>query len=899
MGWSRFFRRRRWDDERARELEDYLAHEIDDNLARGMTLTAARRAAHRTLGNPTRIREQIYDMNTMRIVDSFWQDLRFGARLLRKHRTFSIVVILTLALGTGANAAAFQLVNALRLRALPVDRPHELISLSIETHDKGRTGRFLSRRPFFSEPLWRAIAAEREAFSRVFAWGVATWNGASDGEYRPLQGLFVSGSFFESLGVTPHLGRLIGEADDHTGCGAPGAVLSHAYWQSHVGGSDRVLGQPILLDGRTLAVIGVTQPGFFGAEVGRTFDVAVPLCAEPMFRGEMSGIGKGDTWFLDIMARLKPGWTEERARAQLEANSPRIFAATVPATYRPDTAKDYQAFTLAVRSAPTGVSNLRRDYETQLWALLGATGLVVLITCANLANLMLARATAREREIAVRLAIGASRGRIVRQMLSESLLIAALGAAAGAVLAQWLSDAFVRAITTENVRLFLDLSPDWRLVAFVGGLTALACLLFGLSPALKATHASPSQMMQAGGRSSTDSHERFTLRRVLVVVQVALSIVLVVGAVLLGRSLRNLQTLDAGFRQDGVVAVDVDLRRSTVSENLHARLLLYKAIADAARSVPGVLHAAESLIVPMSGSGWNQNLYVDGEKKEGNVTLNLVGPDFFRTMETPLLAGRTFTPEDRAGTPEVAIVNELFAIKYFGHPAPIGRTFQLDVQPGAPQPPYRIVGVVKNTKYTELREDFLPIGYFPVAQAPELELYMSLVVRTDLPLAALAPAMTRTIREVAPGSTVDYEAISTYIRDSLVTERFMSSLSGFLGLLAMLIATVGLYGVMSYMVSRRRVEIGVRVALGAEPRRVVRLILGESGVLLAIGAVLGVGLAIVAARAAANLLFGLQPWDPASVAGSVALLGVVSFIAAWIPARRASRVAPTIALRAD
>ena len=899
MGWSRFFRRRQWDEERARELEDYLAHEIDDNLARGMTADEARRAAHRTLGNPTRIREQIYDMNTLRIVDQFCQDLRYGARLLLKHRTFAVVAILTLALGTGANAAAFQLVNALRLRALPVERPHELVSLTIDTHEKGRTGRFLSRRPFFSEPLWRAIDAHLDGFSPLLAWGVTSWNTASDGEYRPVQGIYVSGSFFDALGVRPHVGRLIGAEDDRAGCSAPGVVLSHAHWQAEYGGTDRILAQGIPLEGRMFDVIGVAQAGFFGPEVGRSFDVAVPLCAEPVFRGEMSGIGRRHTWFLDIMARLKPGWTLERASAQLRAVSPRVFAETVPPSYQPQTARDYEAFTLTAVPARTGVSNLRTAYETQLWALLGATGLVVLITCANLANLMLARATAREREIGVRMAIGASRGRIVRQMLSESLLIALLGAAAGAVLAQQLSRAIVGFLTTENARLFLDLTPDWRVFGFVALVAVAACLAFGLSPALKATHARPSQVMQSGGRLSTDSHERFALRRVLVVVQVALSIVLVVGAVLLGRSLRNLLTLDPGFRPAGLVAVDVDLRRAAVSDDTSTRVRLYGELADAVRRVPGVAHAAEAFIVPLSGSGWNQNPYVDGERKDGNVNLNRVGPDFFETMETTLLAGRTFTSEDRAGALEVAIINELFATKYFGHAAPIGRTFQLDVAPGEPQPHYRIIGVVANTKYTELREEDQPIGYFPMAQSPEGPLFMSFVVRTDLPATAIVPAMTRAIRHVAPGSTVDHVPIRTYIRDSLVTERLMSSLSGFLAVLAMLIATIGLYGVLSYMVSRRRVEIGVRVALGADPRRVVRMVLGESGVLLAIGAVLGVALAVVAARAAASLLFGLQPWDPVSVAGSVGLLGAVSFVAAWIPARRASRVAPTIALRAD
>ncbi|HVJ27056.1 MAG TPA: ABC transporter permease, partial [Vicinamibacterales bacterium] len=528
MSWSRFFRRSRWDDERARELEAHLAHEIDDNIARGMTPQAAAMAAHRRLGNATQIREEIYHMNTLGFVETIWQDLRYGFRLLRKNPTFAVVAILTLALGTGANAAIFQLVNSVRMRALPVERPQELASIAVNTNDKGRTGQFMSRRPMFTEPLWQAIRAEQQGFSQLFAWGITTWNVATDGEYLPARGLYVTGDFFQTLGVNAQLGRVLGHADDQKGCGAPGAVLSHGLWQSRYGGNRNVIGQSISLDNRPFTIVGVTPPAFFGVEVGRAFDVILPLCAEPLIRAQ-SAIGRRDAWFLDIMGRLKPGWTAERAQAQLEAISPGIFQATLPARYNPETAKNYLEFKLTATSATTGVSGVRRTYETQLWILLGATGLVLLITCANLANLMLARATAREREIAVRLAIGASRRRIVRQMLSESLLIAGFGALGGIFLAQWISRSLVLFLSTTNNMLFVDLSPDWRVYAFVTAVAMVACLLFGLSPALKATGTSPTQTMQAGGRSSTDSHERFALRRGLVVVQVALSMVLIVG----------------------------------------------------------------------------------------------------------------------------------------------------------------------------------------------------------------------------------------------------------------------------------------------------------------------------------------------------------------------------------
>ena len=897
MGWSRFIRRSYWDSERAKELRDYLAHEIDDNIARGMTPEDAAFAAHRKLGNVAQIREDIYQMNTLRFVETIWQDLRYGFRLIVRNPTFAAVAILTLALGTGANAAIFQLVNAVRLRTLPIEKPAELVSIGINTSDRGRTGRFMSRRPFFSEPLWQAIRAEQQGFSAVFAWGITSWNIATDGEYRAADGLYVSGNFFQALGVGAQVGRLFSDGDDQKGCGAPGAVLTDGFWRSRYGGNPAVIGQSIMLDGQAFPIVGVTPPGFFGVEVGRSFDVAIPLCAELLIRGAHSGIGKADIWFLDIMGRLKPGWTAERAQAQLVAISPAIFRATVPARYNVETAKTYTSFTFTATSAPTGVSGLRTAYQRQLWILLGATGLVLLITCANLANLMLARATAREREIAVRLAIGASRRRIIRQMFSESLLLGGFGALGGALLAQWLSQALVTFLSTDSRRLFVDLNPDWRVFLFIAGIAVTACLLFGLTPALKATGTNPGKTMQAGGRSSSDTHERFALRRALVVVQVALSLVLVVGALLFGRSLRNLTTLDPGFRQDGILAVNVDVRRAGVQQEAWAQR--FAEVVERVRAVPGVLSAAEAAIVPMSGSGWNNMIVIGGAKKEGIVNFNRVGVDYFRTMETPVLSGRIFGPEDRRGATETAIVNESFANRYFAGRNPIGESFQIEATPGQPQPLYQIVGLVKDTKYTDLREDFAPIAYLAAAQESEYGPFLDLVLRSDIPPASLQPALTRAVLEVVPNSTVAYETVRTYVRDSLVTERLMAALSGFFGILAMLIATIGLYGVMSYMVSRRKVEIGIRMALGADPRKVVRMVIGESGVLLLLGVLIGSGLAVLSSRWATSLLFNLRPWDPASLAAAVAVLVGVSLLAAWIPARRASRLTPTIALRED
>jgi predicted permease len=813
-----------------------------------------------------------------------------------KNRTFALVAILTLALGTGANAAIFQLVNAVRLRTLPVEKPQELVAIGIDYQGKGRTGRGYGGRSIYTEPIYRELGRQQQAFSGIIAWGADSWDLASEGELQPARGYYVSGNYFETLGVQPHVGRLFIASDDQTGCGTPAAVLSYAFWQSRFGGNRGVVGQALSLDRHSFTIVGVAPPQFFGTEVGRSFDVVIPLCAEPLIRGPQgTGIGQQHVWWLDVMGRLKPGWTIDRAAAHLDAISAGVFKSTVASRWTAETVKEFLAFRFTADSAATGVSNLRRDYATPIWVLLGATGVVLLITCANLANLMLARATVRDREIAVRLAIGASRGRVVRQLLSESLLIALLGAAAGMLLSRWLSQALVTFVTTNSNRLFVDLTPDWRLFAFITGLAVLACLLFGLSPAIKATRTDPAKTMHAGGRWSSDGHEAFGLRRGLVVVQVALSLVLIVGALLFTRSLQNLANVEIGFRPDGLLRAGVDVRGTGVKQG--ALVATFDRIVERVQAVPGVVHAANALIIPLTGPGWNQRIVVNGVLQQGLVLFNQVGPTFFETLETPLVLGRAFDARDRVGSPLTAIVNETFARKYFAGQSPIGRTFAFEPAPGITQHQFEIVGMVKDTKYMDLREDAEPIGYFPLAQEPQPEPGIEIVVRSDVALAPLTSSVTRAIVETAPGASVVYRPLRTYLSDALVTERLMASLSSFFGLLAILIATVGLYGVVSYMVTRRQAEIGIRVALGADPRAVVTMVLAESGWLLVIGGAIGVILAVVASKSATSLLFGVKPWDPLSLAIAIGSLASVTLIAAWIPARRASRTAPTTALR--
>ena len=897
MSWRRFFRRAQWDAERARELESYLAEEIADNVARGMSPDAARTAAHRKLGNPTRIREEIYTMNSLGFVETLWQDLRYGMRLLRRNPTFAIVAILTLALGTGANTAIFQLVNAVRLRTLPVERPDELVEVLIVKSPNGRTGMFMGSRPTLSNPLWERIRDEQRVFSTMVAWGRTSWNLAAGGEVRPAEGLFVNGDFFSGLGIAPAIGRLTAATDDVKGCAAPGAVISHAFWQREYGGDTSVLGRSILLDGHSFSIVGVAPASFHGVEVGRTFDVAMPICSDPIFRGPRTVLARSDAWFIAAFGRLKPGVTVEQANAQLAAISPSIFPAIVSPRYDAATAKDFAAFVLGARPAATGVSGLRNSYQNPLNILLGVTALVLLIACANLANLMLARATTREREIAVRLAIGASRARIVRQMLSESLLIAFMGALAGLLAARWFSAFLIRFLDTDGSRTFVDLTLDVPVFVFTAAVAFTACLIFGLAPAVRATRTSVANTMKAGSRGQTDSRERFGLRRALVVVQVALSLVLVFGALLFVRTLRNLTQMDPGFRQAGVVLANLDYRKAGVAPDTIPAL--DRQVMERLRALPGVDAVAQVFTVPVSGNFWNDTVIIGGAPQPGSVNFNRVGPGFFQVMQTPLVTGRDFAPHDTRQSPHVAIVSESFAKKFFPGRSAIGQSFQVEGPVGDARPFIEIVGIARDTKYGDLREAFEPLIYLAMAQTDDVDPSPSFALHAASAPAGVTAAVTRTIGELNPAIAVQYLVLDRQVRTSLLRERLMATLSSVFGGLAVLIATVGLYGVMAYTVARRRVEIGIRMALGADRHNVVRMIVKDAGLLLAAGVAIGASLALYAARSAGTLLYGLEPRDPATLAIAVAVLGSVSILASWIPARRASRLEPTAALRED
>ena len=824
--------------------------------------------------------------------DAMIQDLRFGVRMLLKHKGFTLVAILSLALGIGANTAIFQLLDAVRLRTLPVKAPQELVEVRIADMKGARGG--IWREPSVTFPIWEQIRDRQQAFSGIFAWGTDHANLAPGGEVRPARMLYVSGDFFNTLGVNATRGRVFNSADDQRGCASPGVIVSHQFWQREYGGEANVVGRSLMLADHSFEIVGVTPPNFFGMEVGKSFDLAMPICAASIVRGN-TRMFSGIMWWLTVNGRLKPGWRLDQATAHTQTISADLFQAALPPDYPQPSVNAYLQTKLVALPAGAGISELREKYEQSLWLLLAIAGLVLLIACANLANLLLARASAREREIAVRQALGASRGRLIRQLLVESLLLALIGAALGAALAQALSRTMVAFLSTSADPVFLDLAPDWRVLGFTAGLAVVTCVLFGLTPAIRVTRKKAGAMIKAAGRGMTAGRERFTLRRTLAVAQVALSLVLVTGALLFSRSLGKILTLEIGFRHEDVLTATATFRKLNLPpERIHG---FRDELLERVRTIPGVESAAISNVTPLRGWGGG-TAWMDstGARQTAPTSLSRVGPDYFRTLEIPLLAGRDFDTRDRQDTPLVAIVNQAFARKFASGANPVGQRLWIAASPGSPDTPYEIVGLVGDTKYEDLREQFQPIVYYAEAQddsGPGAQL----LIRSRLPQRETIASVKRVLDEINPAITVSFEGLTPIIESTILRERLMATLSGFFGLLALLLASIGLYGILSYGVASRTTELGIRMALGAQRGDVFWLILREALWLVLIGMAVGLPLIFAVTRLAATLLFDLSPTDPVSLIAAALLLFGVAMLAGYLPSRRATRVDPIVALR--
>lgn len=819
------------------------------------------------------------------------KDLRYAARQFRLSPGFALVAILSLALGIGANTAIFQLLDAVRLRSLPVRDPHQLAEVKVE--HEGRSGTSYSFTNELSYPQWEAIRGAQQGFASLAAWGSTYFNINPRGEARYVHGMWVSGNFFEVLGVRAAVGRLLTAEDDQPGCGSPGAVLGYEFWQSEYGGEASVLQKSVMVQGHPLPIIGVTQPDFFGPAVGRRFEIAVPLCAEALIDPPPHNLHESTFWFLDTIGRLKPGWTVERASAQIAAAGPAILQSTLPTTYDAVDRENYLKFRFQVVSAATGESPLRRRYQSPLVLLLGISGLVLLIACVNIANLLMTRADVRQREMAIRLALGAGRARLLRQLLTEALLLAVAGALSGALLAQALSRFLVSLLSTQDDQVFLNLQPDGLVLGFTAALAILTCVLFGLLPALQASRTAPAAAMRAGGRGTTSGRSQFAVRRGLMVAQAAVSLVLLAAALLFVRTLKNLNQVNPGFDPSHVVVVDLT---SNVSEA--QRAAYQQQLVARVRTIPGVLEASTADVVPISGNGWNGDISIPGTATQRRISdLNAVGPGYFATLGIPVLTGRDFNDTDTATSQSVAVVNATFSRNFFGAANPIGRTFQLLHGPSNDALQYQVVGLVGDTKYLNLREEPPPIAYFAMQQPHEHDSDISLLLRSQGRPSDIIPSVRGALSQFDPNSVLQFTIFEKHISETLLRERLMATLAGFFGGLAVLLAVIGLYGVISYMVVRRRNEIGVHMALGATPGRILKMVVGEAGVLLAIGVAIGLALSLVAAPAARALLFGLQPTDPLTLAVAAFGLAVVAVLASIFPARRAAALDPMVALR--
>jgi putative ABC transport system permease protein len=817
--------------------------------------------------------------------------LRDALRALKSAPIVSAVAILSLALGIGANTAMFSIIDSLLLRSLPVQEPHRLAMVG--QLPRGRTS--------WTNPIWEAIRDRSQSFDGALAWSSTRFNLSQSGQTEFVDGVWTSGGYFDVLGVRPILGRMLNTSDDTRSGGPDGAVavISYTFWQRRFGGAADVIGRPLTVERIPFTIVGVAPPGFFGVEVGRTFDMAIPLGTEPLIRGKESSLDRRSYWWLNIIVRLRRGQSIEEAQTALRGVQVQIRDATMPQDWREDDKQSYLKEPLMLDSAATGNSGLRTRYQQPLTTIMVVVGLVLLIACANIANLLLARATARRHELSVRLALGASRFRLARQLLAESLVLSGIGAALGLVFAHWFSRLLVRQLSTATNNVHLEMAIDWRILGFTAAVAIVTAVLFGTVPALRATRVEPLDAIKQQGRGLA-GQGRFALGNLLVVVQVALSLILVVAAVLFVRTFASLANLNLGFDSEQVLVASVNIQPLQLEPD--ARFDLFERLRQAAISTPGVRSAALSVVTPVSGSTWNYRLeLLDGkpiELTDRSVFVNLISPEWFKTYGTRLIAGRDFNDGDKRGTPDVAIVNEAFARKFTGGLNPIGRRVREPARPSSPNPERLIVGYVADAVYRSLREPVPPTMYLPFPQTPNAPSSTSISVRAaagspSLLTRGLASSLTGVNRGVA----ITFRPISDNISAALTQERLVAMLSGFFGGLALLLAGLGLYGVTSYAVSRRRTEIGIRMALGAAPRGVVGMVLGRVGLLVAVGIVLGVGVSLWAARFVSALLFGLEPRDWGTLLVSALILGAIGALAGWIPAVRASRIDPATVLR--
>jgi predicted permease len=812
--------------------------------------------------------------------------------MLLKNPGFTLVVVFTLALGLGANAAIFSLMDRVLLQTLPVANPEQLAVLSSFDSD-GETEIDQS----FSYPMYRDLRDRNDVFSGVIVRGSTQMNVSHGEQTERVRGELVSGNFFEVLGVRPWAGRLFTQDDDRAPGAHPVAVLSYSYWESRFGKDQDLIGKTILINEHPLTVIGVTPPGFYGVNLSNSPDVRVPMMMTPVFNPlPPTRLQSWRHQWLTIMARRKADVSQEQAQASLNVLYRQLREAEaqqLPPDLSAADRAEFLAQRIAVIPGDQGFRHLQAELKTSLWVLFGATCAVLLILCANLANLMMARATVRAQETAVRLALGAGRLRLLRQWLVEGMVLAIFGGAVGVVIALWIKSGLM-AFIPADFRVNLSGPFDWRLYLFIFGVAILLGVAFSLAPAIQAARQVFAPGLRLESRSFTSAGRLLSLRSALILVQVALSLPLLFTAALLLKTLQNLRAVDTGFGKENVLLASVNPALNGYAPERSANF--FNELLARTRALPGVKHASLASDSPISG-GWDSNTISvegytprQGERMSGDVTT--ISTDYFKTLAIPLVAGRDFSEEDREGSPKVAIVNEKLAKHFFGTTDPIGKKIGLGKAPDI-----TIVGVIKDAQYVTLRSAIRRHFYLPVTQEKVLT-NLTLQVKAESDPQVVAGAVRGELKALDPHLPLyNVKTLATEIDESLVQERLVTWLSSAFGLLATLLTALGLYGVLTFSVARRTREIGIRVALGAQRRDVFKLIMIRGVVLVGIGALVGVGAAIALSRVLESLLFGVKPNNVATlVIVSVGLIAI-ALVACWIPARRATRVDPLVALR--
>jgi putative ABC transport system permease protein len=888
------FRRDTVESEADAELRFHFEQQVEKHLKSGLSREEAVRRARIQFGGHEQIKEEIREARGVNLIETLFQDIRYGLRILGRTPVISCVAVLSLALGIGANTAIFSLIDTVMLRLLPVQKPEELLQVGIRNPRSPKD----EPNPTFTNPLWEELRNRQDVFSGIFSWSLTQFDLAQGGTVHDVNGLFASGEYFSTLGVRPAAGRLITGTDDKRGC--PGvAVLSYGFWQDHYGGTQEAIGSSLSLDNHIFNVIGVSAPGFFGLEVGNKFDVAIPVCAAEIFDGPKSRLDRRSWWWLSVAGRSKPGVSLDQVKAGLGVVSPQVFAAALPQDWEPKYQENFLKRSFAGVPAATGTSRVRRQFTEPLNILMGVVGLVLLIACANIASLMLARASARHREIAVRKALGASRARLIRQLLTECVLLSTAGALLGIFFARWGSSLLVRYISTGNNKVFLDLSFDWRVLSFTAGVAVLTGLLFGVLPAFRSTRVSLTSAMKGSQAVDGESRTKFRPGKWIVASQVALSLVLLLASGLFLRSLVKLVTLDAGFDRNNVLLVHANLHTAKVP--LEQQPAMFDEVESRLRTLPGVVSASRSVMTPVSNFIWNNLLKVDAPNApKGDAALayfNYISPRYFGTLRTPLVAGRNFNDGDTKTAVLVAIVNQTLARTFFPNGDALGKYFQIQEDPGKPAPPIQIVGLVKDAKYESLREEAHSTAYFPVAQLPEDAEQQVFELRTAARPSTIIPSVQEAVAGVSKAIPLEFHTLAEQVDDSLVQERLLATLSTFFGALALLLAMIGLYGALSYFVAQRQPEFGIRMALGAPRGSILRLVMRDVVVVLAGGLAAGVCLALITVGVLQKMLFGLAPHDTFTFIASIGVLSAVAVAAGYLPARRAMRIDPMAALR--